>query len=199
MDWSILTTAFAFLIGGLVSAGSVWLKGRSDAKIEREKIEADARSREHEQKIAIEQQEKQVEREDRQRGKEAGLVALTTFSSMLKEISGLADDVTPLVVAHRWRTRLEAEARRTVESISDRNVREGMLTVLNALGNFADYSGINGQNLIAGYNARGLVQLLVELAGAAARGEAVSPTVQAKVDDCASKLRVVDHYYENNI
>lgn len=200
MDWTSIGTILATgLVTGLVTVGSVWLKGQYDLRLESERLKAQAEAAKVERELDERREAENRSRNERAVNIQAGATALAAFSVILKGLSSTPDTTSPADMEKYWNEEFDAHARQVVEGISDSQAREDMLTLVSALGNFEDYSTINGQKTHGGFNARILIRALIELAGAVSRGEAPSAELRSKMDYFAGRVQAVYDYYQNNV
>lgn len=191
--WATLTTVLTVLATGLVTFGATWLKRRYDLKAESLRIEAareDTKAQhELEDRRAAEQRtiEQSRAREDRdETAREAGRAearsVIETFAKALNAISRKDERTSPRDMERLWVTEYDTQVRKAIELIRWDSVREDMLVVVGALGDFERLALENGMNSFGGYNMKLKVQILLELAGAASSGSQRSPELVERIN-----------------
>jgi hypothetical protein len=191
MDWA---PVFTVLATGFVTFGGVWLKGVYDLKAEKLRLDTQRRDAADERQRLQELEVRSTDLTERHERRTEGTRAKETFAEILEGLSKYNDAIGRENMTIHWNENFDARARLAVELISDADVRDDMLLIVNTLATFELYGMVNNLNSMGAWHVKNLVQTLLELAGSVARGEPVSPQLRGKVDSVRERDEAVDMF-----
>lgn len=193
MDWASFWTIIAT---GAVTIGGVVVKGWFDGRADRRRIAAEDMRAIEADRRATEQAAAAAAASVRQGDAQAGRAALAEFAKMLKHIQGYPSGVGADAIQSDWQTYMDANARMTVETIGDSDIRAAMSAALDALTNFGPYSGANQLARTGTWNAEWLVKLLISLAGCVSRGTLPDERLRGQMSLLEQRLVEMRDQYE---
>ena len=211
MDWTAVGTILAT---GVVTLGSVWLKGRYDQNVERAKILSDreaandARDRQERAEREVREYAERAEsvahdREEKKHREAQGRAELTALrqngqevvsvvATLLNGLSALDDRTNPAEMETIWNRDCDAKVREASELISATAIRESIILVADQLADFEMYAEVNSLEGLGGWHAKVLVRTILELAGCVSRGEQPSPRLVGILDEVRTRIAAVE-------
>ena len=197
MDWSWVPSTVTILATGAATTAGVWIKGILDGRADARRIAAEEKRAEQEHSWAEEREKGDHTRKSRAGQVESANSAMKVFGVILDSID-VADRDTALKVEHEWTSAWESQARQAVEFVYDGATRSDMGVVVDALADFSNYAKINNITGFQGYHGKWMIQTLLQLAGAASRGESISEELQTRVTQVRERLDALNSYFNEN-
>lgn len=194
MDWSWVPSTVTILATGAATTAGVWIKGILDARADARRIKVEETRFELEHQWAIEREKSEAQRRSEGARLESANTALKVFGVILDSI-GLSDKETPQGTEVIWMASFESQARQAVEFIYDAKSRSDIGVILDVLEDFGTYCKVNDVQSWAGFHAKGLLQIVLQLAGAAARGEARSAETATLVEVVRDRFTKLKQWY----
>lgn len=162
--------------------GGVWLKGRYDFRIERERIESARQDTWH----ALDREdsrtftERNTARMDERRAE--GFATVSDLAEVLSAFSQISDTAEAEEVTVAWNTTHDAPARRAIERIRNPDIRDQMVSIADSLAAFDSLAEDNDIDEFVGWEAKIMIRVLIGLAGCDARDEEPSTDLEQKLD-----------------
>lgn len=190
MDW-LNYPVVTILATGLATTAGVWIKGILDARTDARRIKVEDTRFELEHRWADERAQVEAHQKTEGGRLESANTALKLFGAILDGV-GLADTATAAETEDIWMKSFESQARQAVEFIYDAEARSDIGVILDVLEDYRAFCSAIELKTWHGFYAKGLLQVVLQLAGAAARGESRSAETDEKMKSIRTQYDLMD-------